>query len=207
VKKLHRVTIFTAIIVTIAVLTALLRPWQYLPDLPLLESGTALTVNSPLGKAEVYLDGKKIGETPYSSENLSAGDYFLEIRRVSAEPGFYQPVTKQIHLEPNTRTFVEAEIGPGPQFSSVILMYYTRNTTDRSSVYINTTPKESSVTIDDTQFGESPVATDELSSGKHTISVNRVGYEELETVIIAREGYTLIAEFQLMAQPIELSTQ
>lgn len=206
-KKLHRITLFTVIIVTIAVLTALLRPWQYYTNLPLLESGTALTVNSPLGKAEIYLDGKKIGETPYSSENLSSGDYSLEIRRISAEPDFYQPVIKQIHLEPKTRTFIEAEIGPGVQFSSVVLMYYTRNSTDRSSVYIDTTPKGSSITIDETKFGESPVANNELAPGKHTISVNRVGYEELETVIIARKGYTLIAEFQLMAQPIDLPTR
>lgn len=206
-KKLHRITLFTVIFITIAVLTALFRPWQYIPNLPLLESGTALTVNSPIGKAEIYLDGKKIGETPFSSENLSAGDYSLEIRRISAEPDFYEPVTKQIHLEPNTRTFIEAEIGPGVQFSSVILMYYTRNSMDGSSIYIDTTPKGSTITIDDTKFGESPVASNKLSPGKHTITVNRVGYNELETAIIAREGYTLIAEFQLMAQPIDLPIQ
>lgn len=206
-QKLRRITIFTVIIVAFAVIIALVRPWQYIPGIPALRSGAALTVNSPLGKAEVYLDEKKVGETPYSSENLSPGDYSIEIRRISAAQDFYETISKEIHLEANTRTFVEAEIGPGTQFSSVIIMYYTRNTTDAASVFIDTTPKESLVSIDGMPLGKTPIATDELSPGKHTVAASRVGYEQIEADIITREGYTLITEIQLMAQPIYVPTE
>lgn len=203
-KKLLRVTIITLVLTTIAVTIALVQPWTYISFSPLVSSGTALTVNTPQGKAEVYLDGKKVGETPFSSENIDAGEYDLEIRRISAEPTFYHSISKQIHLEPNTRTFVEAEIGPQKQFSSVVVMYYRKDASTEASVYITSSPREATVTIEDVSYGVTPVTDESLTPGKHSVKVEKDGYVPQEFVIITREGYTLITEIQLMAQPIEI---
>ena len=70
-KKRVRTGIIFTILVIIAIAIAILRPWENISILPIVNSGTALTVNTPLGKAEVYLDEKKVGETPFSSENLT----------------------------------------------------------------------------------------------------------------------------------------
>ena len=206
-KKRARTGIVVTVLVILAVAMALIRPWERISILPVVNSGTALTVNSPHGKAEVYLDDKKVRETPFSSENLPAGDHSLEVKRISEEPDFYQTISKRIHLEPNTRTFVEAEIGPEAQFSSIKTIYYRKNTDDSSSVYISTTPSGSLVTVDDMGYGESPVSTTGLPDGKHTLTITRDGYETSEASIIVRDGYTLIAEIQLMAKPIDISTQ
>ena len=203
-KKLLRITILTLLIATIAVAIAIVQPWRYISLSPLVSSGTALTVNTPQGKAEVFLDGKKVGETPFSSENIASGDYDLEIKRISSESSFYQSITKQVHLEPKTRTFVEAEIGPGKLFSSAVVMYYRKNASNESSIYITSSPREAVVFIDDSSYGKAPVAEDALAPGKHTVKVERVGYESNEFVVIVREGYTLMAEIQLMTQPLEL---
>ena len=71
-------------------------------------------------------------------------------------------------------------------------------------MYVDTVPKESTVKIDDLPYGTAPATSNDLTPGKHTLTVNREGYEELETVVIIREGYTLVAEIQLMAQPVEI---
>jgi len=205
-NKLLRSIISVSVLLIIAGTIAILRPWQYISFLPVFNSGTALTVNISQGKGEVFLDGTKVGETPFSSENLTSGDHELEIHRISAQTDFYSTISRQIHLEPNTRTFLEAEIGPDPQFSSYILMYYTKNTNSSASLYINTLPKNTTISIDDQSYGTAPVAADSVTPGRHTLAITHEGYESKDTVIIAREGYTLVVEVQLMAKPIEIST-
>lgn len=207
VKKLLWKILLAVILVSIAVGVAVYQPWSRLSFIPFSSYGTALTINVMHGKAAVYLDGSKVGETPYSSENLNPGDYSLTIERMSSNQDFYEPISKQIHLEQNTRTLVEAEIGPGLQFSAVRMIYYKKHTSEQSSIYVKTNPASSTVWIDDVRYGNSPVTNNTLSSGKHDLSVSHDGYEDQETSVIIREGFVLIAEFDLMAKPIELPVE
>ncbi|MDD3661480.1 MAG: PEGA domain-containing protein [Candidatus Dojkabacteria bacterium] len=206
-KNLLKTTVAVLVIMVICGIAAIWRPITLDSIMPLLGNGAALTVNTPQGKAEVFFDGKKVGETPYSAENLSAGDITLELRRISHQENFYEPVSKQIHLESNTRTFVEAEIGPGSQFSSVTVLYYRKNSLDNASFYAQSEPRTAEITIDDEQKGPAPFSSDALTPGRHTIRVEKQGFLPGEAVIIIREGYTLIGEFQLMAIPIDLNIQ
>lgn len=183
---------------------AIARPWNLINNIPFVSPTTALTVNSLRGKSEVYLNGEKVGETPYSSEQLSPGDYELGIRRISDNTSFYKPMQKTIHLELGTRTFVEAEIGPDSQFSSFKLVYYRKSSATEPSLYINTVPSEATTYVDSENYGKAPVASSSIPEGRHTISVEKTGYETEETTVIAREGFTIIVELNLMIQPINL---
>jgi len=205
VKKLLRSTTGIILLILFAGSLAVLRPWSYLANIPFISPTTALTVNVLYGKASVYLDSQKVGETPYSSEQLTPGDHSLRIERIASTDEFYPSIQKQIHLESNTRTFVEAEIGPDDQFTSLKLVYYQKSSGGGTSVYVDTTPSGATVTIDDVRYGTSPATSDKLPAGRHTLKVVTAGYEDEETVVIAREGYTLIADIQLMAKPIELA--
>lgn len=202
-KRLRRTIIFLGLLLGASAL-AMWQPWKIIWSVPGISSGTALTVNTQSGKAEVYLDGKKVGETPFATENIPPGEHDLEIIRISSEDSFYEMITKQIFVEEGTRTFFEAEIGPSRQFSSLKIVYYRKDNPDATGVYVDTSPEKSIVTIDETVYGEAPITTSELEPGRHTLSVSHNGYEPEETTIIVREGYTLIAEFQLMAKPIEI---
>mgnify|MGYP001045016209 CR=1 FL=1 len=206
-KKLLPTIIGVITLVVLAGAIAFFQPWKRFLDTPLLSPGTALTVNLMRGKAEVYLDDKKVGETPFSSEDLEPGDHTLELRRMSEEQDFYITISKQVHLEPNTRTLIEAEIGPDEQFSSYNVIYYRKRTSAEASVYVKTTPSKAEVTVDDLNFGDSPVSNDTLSPGKHEIVVSKEGYQDEQATFIVREGYTLIAEFDLMAKPIDLEQE
>jgi len=193
------------IICVLAVIIAVFRPWQYISLLPVVGQNAALTVKTAFGKSEVYLDGKKMGETPLSSESLKPGDYQLEIKRLTEEEGFYIDISKLIHLEHNTRTFVETEIGPSEQFSSVIILYYKRNKNTDTTLYLDSSPNSATVWIDDLRYGDSPITANKLKDGPHELKLSKPGYEDLKTTLIIRKGYTLIAEIQLMAKPVELN--
>jgi hypothetical protein len=188
----------------IALVAAIIRPWQYISFVPVIGQNSALTVKTIAGKAEIHLNDKKIGETPLSSENLSPGDFELTLKRLSETDEFYDNLTTQIHLESNTRTFVEAEIGPSEQFSSLTVLYYKKNMNDSSGLYLDTNPQKATVWIDDIRQGTSPVTTESLEEGRHDLKVTHPGYEDVETTLIIRKGYTLIADVRLMAKPIEL---
>jgi hemin uptake protein HemP len=149
------------------------------------------------------LDGEKIGETPLSSENLKPGDHEIKIHRVSETENFYQDVVSPIYLEPNTRTFVETEIGPSDQFTSLTILYYQKNKTNKSGLYLDTNPKQSVVWIDEIRQGSSPITSNTLKEGRHEVKITHPGYEDLETTLIIRRGYTLIADIQLMAKPVD----
>lgn len=205
-KLLRRTIIFVGVLL-LASLLAVWQPWKVILSVPGITSGTALTVNTQSGKAEVYIDEQKVGETPFQTENLTHGEHDLRIVRLSNQESFYETISKQIFIEEGTRTFVEAEIGPGRQFTSLKIVYYRKDNPGESRVYVDTSPEKSTVTIDDNSYGQAPLTTSDIEPGRHTILVSHDGYETEETTIIVREGYTLIAEFQLMAKPIELPQQ
>lgn len=202
-KKLTKLLPYVVVFI-FAIIFAILRPWQYISLLPIVGQNAALTVKTSFGKSEVYLNGKKIGETPLSSENLRPGDYQLEIKRLTEEDSFYTDISRLIHLEPNTRTFVETEIGPSEQFSSVIVLYYKRNKNTDTTLYLDSTPGSATIWIDDIRYGTSPITASKLADGTHKLKISKSGYESLTTTLIIRDGYTLISNIQLMAQPVNL---
>ncbi len=171
---------------------------------PFARPTTALTVNSLNGKSEVFLDGKKVGETPYSSEQLSPGDHEIEVRRISNNDSFYQPIQRTIHLELGTRTFLEVEVGPSEQFSSMKLVYYRKSSIEEPGMYISSAPSGAEVLLDGVSYGKTPVTSNNIEAGRHDVAISLQGYLTSETTVIARSGYTLIMEFSLMTQPIDL---
>jgi hypothetical protein len=199
-KKIGLVAILIAGIVAVS----LWQPWKYITNISLIGSNSALTVNSTAGKSEVYLDDEKIGETPFSTENLSPGDYSLEVKRVTDEDNFYTTISKQIHIETNTRTLFEVEIGPSQQFSSYALVYYRKNESNETSLYIDTDVPQAEISLNDKTLGPAPAITEKMEAGDYIIKVTAPGYEEYEVEVIARKGYTLIAEMDLMIKPISI---
>lgn len=199
-KKIGLIVLLVAVVITVS----LWQPWKYITNLSLIGTNSALTVNSTGGKAEVYLDDEKIGETPFSTENLSPGDYSLEVKRVTEKDDFYTTITKQVHIESNTRTLLEVEIGPSLQFSSYSLIYFRQNESDETSLYIDTAIENATVTIDGDSYTTSPVILEDVSPKEYNLKVSATGYEDQEISIIARKGYTLIADIDLMIKPIKV---
>jgi len=190
------------LLIAIVIGVSIWQPWKYLLNLALIGQSSALTVNSVGGKSEVFLDDKKIGETPLSLDNLSSGDFTIEIKRVTSNASFYTTISKEIHIEQNTRTLIEVEIGPSDQFCSTSIVYYRDHNSSGSAMYLNVDPNNSIITVDETEYTDSPVVIDNIDSGEYVVSVEAEGYEDSEVSVISRDGYTLIAEFDLMVKPI-----
>ena len=76
------------------------------------------------------------------------------------------------------------------------------NNSSGSSMYLNSVPNNSTITMDGDVYTDSPVVIDDTEAGEHDVTVEATGYETLDVSVISRDGYTLIAEFDLMIKPI-----
>ena len=201
IKTLKKIAV-AVLVILFAIGISIWQPWKYLLNLALIGQNSALSVYSKSQISEFFLDDKKIGETPLSLDNMSSGDFTIEIKRLTSNESFYTTISKEIHIEPNTRTLVEVEIGPSDQFSSTSIIYYRDNNSSGSSMYLNSVPNNSMITVDGTEYTDSPVVVNDIEEGEHTVTVEATGYESLGVSVISRDGYTLIAEFDLMIKPI-----
>lgn len=199
--KLGR-TLLIFIFVAAALAIALIRPWRYLM---LISPQSALTVTASSGKLTIKLNGRRIGETPYSAENLTPGDYDIELARTAENSDLYYTTKKRVHLEPETRTYIKAELGPSQQFSSFALIYFQKNNTGHAQLFVKSQPQGARVWLDETRYGETPISSTSIKPGTYTLKIEKEGYETIEVKIQAQEGLTLIADIEMIAKPIELN--
>jgi hypothetical protein len=73
-----------------------------------------------------------------------------------------------------------------------------------SGLYLDSTPQDATIWIDDIKEGSTPLTTNKLKEGKHELKISAEGYEDITTNLIIRKGFTLIADIRLMSKPIEI---
>ncbi len=199
-SKLARFITILLLIIALVVI-AISRPWQYIS---IISPSSALSITTIAGKAEVSLNGRKIGDTPYSAENLKPGDYTLELKRASETKDFYYVLTKKIHLEADTRTVIKAEIGPSEQFTSFAVIYFQKSNTQQPQLFVKSQPANSKIWLQDIRYGETPITTTNIKAGTYQLKLEKDGYEPLEIQVQTQEGYILVADIELMAKPINI---
>lgn len=80
-------------------------------------SDTVLSVISEPADAKVYIDNTEVGSTPYSSGDLSNGEYDLRVEKFGAEPQ-----SSRIKIENGFKLNVSAKLFPLPVPSAVSLL-------------------------------------------------------------------------------------
>lgn len=210
-KKSKSALIVIAVILLISIILFFIRPEDILKHIPIIKNfyqNTTLEITTPYGKAEVKIDGKEYGETPVDIQNLIAGEYQVELKRISDEEGFYKIHIFNVVLTKNTTARINMEIGPDDNLHGSIL-YYTE---DRSS-----TPNKGKLTITDNSLNtkvymnseflkSTPITNLELNEGEYEILLQSEGYENLELPLIIREGHTLNIKAYLMPIPVIFET-
>ncbi|MCK4641720.1 MAG: PEGA domain-containing protein [Candidatus Marinimicrobia bacterium] len=117
-------------------------------------------------QAMVYIDGIKLGLTPFKSEELKAGEYTIKI-------------TKQGYLDHEQTFSVEAE-----QTNSLGISLKRMN-----SISINSKPKGAALYLNDELKGTTPFKS-ELPSGNYALKLTKVGYADWEQEIAINKDYS-----------------
>ncbi|ACS33484.1 DUF2341 domain-containing protein [Thermococcus gammatolerans] len=124
-----------------------------------------LTIESEPSGARVYINSVNRGKTPLSL-NLSPGTYSVEV----ALEG-YKPYKTSVSLNGGDKRTISATLTPLP-----------------ASLTIVSSPAEAKVYIDGSYVGTTPIENHNLSSGEHSIKVEKENYEGYSITVTLKPG-------------------
>jgi hypothetical protein len=142
--------------------------------------------------ANVYLNGKLLGQTPLCQcelkDMLTVGDYTL--RLVPTQGGF-EPFEQKITIAPKVLTVVDQSfVGQGLSSGSVINLTPLTNAKDMQLSVVSF-PGNAQVYLDDNLVGQTPLLLQNITESDHELKLSKVGYKDKIIRIKTTPGYKL----------------
>lgn len=144
-------------------------------------------------KAEVFLDGQLIGQTPLckctQDQTIDVGEY--EVKVVPQDKS-QTTFTAKIRIEPGVLTAVERTFLPGGLSSSYVLTL-EKIDEETPQLFVGSLPEGALVTIDSVSSGATPLSINDISASEHEIEIQKEGFSKKTIKIRAVPGYKLVA--------------
>lgn len=142
-------------------------------------------------KAEVYINGQRVGQTPYSNEHMKPGSYVLKLVTAPGTPGSFIPWEEQVKLVDGGLTYVSQDLAGSADFSAGQTLWLSKLMTDRAELTVVSEPDDGEVNIDKLDKGKTSLLISDLEPGNHEIVVSRPGYADqvIHGMLVA--GYRL----------------
>jgi hypothetical protein len=128
----------------------------------------SLEVSSTPDDSSVSADGRYLGKTPFSTDNLGAGTYTVTVSRFG-----FGPYTTNVSLVNGMITVINASLPAMPE-----------------PLRITTVPSGANISIDGNNAGTSPVTVPDLVPGNHTVNVTKAGYIPSAQLVTIAPGLT-----------------
>ncbi len=129
-------------------------------------------------QADVYIDNKPVGKTPYENSKLTPGEYSLKLS-VSGTPGSYYPWETKIKLVPQSLTYVNRIIGKTDSESGHQIVWLEKLANPKTKeLAVVSTPDGATIEVDGLDEGSTSKIITNLSEGDHTIIVSKDGYSD-----------------------------
>jgi hypothetical protein len=136
-------------------------------SLPAIQKGSLKVTSDPAGAA-VLADGKKIGETPLETSELSEGSKKIEIRKEC-----FEPVTRIVSIASGQPSVVTVQLTP-----------------HCGAVQVTGDPAGADIFIDNERVGSLPMEISGVSPGNRRISVKKDDFQEFEKTVAVQTGKT-----------------
>ncbi len=148
--------------------------------------------------ANVVINGKSVGKTPYYDEGLSPGTATIQMTAIDSGQSWEGKVT----LVSGTLTTVHREFAASPDKShSYSLSFEKLANTKDSSVSIISLPPNATVSIDGKPAGFTP-ATADIAPGPHVFSFTAPGYQDKIVNAAIQAGYRLVLNLTMATMDI-----
>lgn len=131
--------------------------------------GYITVVSDPAG-AELYVDGKKVGTTPYMFEHISRGQHRVEVKKEK-----YNPYVNVVNVK----------IGETIQLNDVKL---TAVRVPMGSLDLSSNPTGAVITINGRQYGQTPKTLTDFEVGTYTVYFSKEGYQNLSQTVEIKDG-------------------
>lgn len=150
-----------------------------------------LVVSNP--KADVFIDGQKVGETPYDTA-LKPKEVLVKISPLDPR---LAPYETKVKLVARVKTILQRDLADNEEKSSGILVSFEKTVGRKSVISVISDPDGAQVVIDGQVRGFTPLEIDSLEAGEHKLSLSLTDYLTKEVSIRAYLGYKLTAFFKL----------
>ncbi len=160
------------------------------------------THNEP---AQVFLDGKLLGSTPYRSEHLSAGYYTLEVR-----PNNQTLIPYKDHISLRKGIITVFTWKPSSEAENSGGVVYEAEKNDdptQSALSITTVPDGAIIHVDGQLSGFSPTVLTKVEPGQHEYEVTLPSFETQKNTIQVLPGYRMLVHVYLARQIFDNMTK
>jgi serine/threonine protein kinase len=140
-------------------------------------------INSSPAGSDVYLNGKRVGETPFEDNEVRVGSYNLIIRNKD-----FIDYKRTFKISEEQMTPISATLTPA------------------GFANIESKPNGSIVYLNGNKLGTTPINNQKLREGEFQLKFSKQGFKDLDTLIIIkqRERANLIAELKLSSGKFNL---
>lgn len=147
-------------------------------------------------EAEVLIDDREVGNTPYENDNLVAGEY--RVRLLSGQSSWQG----WVKLTKGAISVVNRELAPSIASSSGETLILEPG----KGVITLSSPQEAEVDIDGKIQGKTPFTVAELTPGEHTFLFSKEGYLKRSIKAYVPEKMSLVLNVDLAMTEADLST-
>ncbi len=157
--------------------------------------------------ANVTIDGKPVGKTPYYVENAKPGLTTIQMTAIDTGQTWESKVT----LVGGTLTTVHREFGLTPDKSHSYTLYFEKLSDDNeSSANIISMPPSATVSIDGKPQGFTPLSVD-VPAGPHVFAFTAPGYQDKIVNAATQNGFRLnlnltMATMEIVPTPTPTAT-
>lgn len=141
------------------------------------QSNAAVRIDS-IPRATVFLNDKEVGQTPFSAEKLTAGDYKVKLVPIG---NFNNVITWEtnVRLSNGVLTYLSREIGTSDEDSSGQILAMEPLASDKSSeMAIVSDPDGASISIDGIDSGKTSTIIKDITPGDHSLLVSSPDYSD-----------------------------
>ena len=154
-------------------------------------------------KASVYLDDKKIGNTPLCKcepkDLIKTGEYTIKL---IPDEGAFKPFEEKITINKSTLTVVDREFLEDLQGNGNIITLSPISDKKTSELLVISIPQDANVFLDNNAVGATPLILKDVDESDHNLSVTKDGYKDRTIGIRTVAGYKLTSLIFLGINPI-----
>lgn len=154
------------------------------------EKGALQVTSDP--KSNVYVNGKKVGQTPFRTTELkdmfAEGEYIVKLVPVS---GNFSPFEQKITISPKVLTVIDRNFAEtGLENGSIISLKEISDKKD-AQISIVSFPDSAQVFLDNNLGGQTPMLLKNITESDHEIRLSKEGYKDKISLIKTVLGYKL----------------
>lgn len=172
----------------------------FLSACSLKKTPAALQINTTPA-ANVFVDGKLLGKTPYQGSNWNPGEISLKLIPESTTLPLVSWEGK-IKLDSGVLTLIERDFAVSENESSgEILTLEKIKDKKLATLSVISDPDGTLISVDGEAKGFAPLSLDKIGVGDHQITITKEGYEEKTVRAKTIAGFKLIVNVKLAQKP------